>query len=362
MFEFYRGALHWYLQSSCGRFMRSFNENLVKQFEDAKKELEVDVNELYREVAIANTAIVAMVNGRVMSLEAELRQQRRNYETQDMLAGQRMERMMQATWTNVKQLQNMISSATLTKPTEIVQNAIVSSSADGMIQNSQPSLDAFVIDSERPIFSDQAHLWVSEKDIIYKLRDWMTDNSRSRTLWISSPYEPGVAVPSCRAAVMAAIATAWQAEAPIISHSCNRPSRKQLRPGMNHEQIGLISLIYSFIRQLLQFGTIVDEIETNEDGFGALNGEVSSWGPSLRCLRRLLNKTPVVTFCVIESLNDLESNKGRVWCKQMLDVLEERQQQAGVAFNILYSTAGQSLVLPAYVSSRDRHMTSGAFE
>jgi hypothetical protein len=354
--------LHWYLQSSFGRFMRSFNENLVQQFEDAKKDLEVDVNELYREVAIANTAIVAMVNGRVMSLEAELRQQRRNYETRDMLAGQRMEKMMQATWTNVEQLQHMISSANLTKPAETEQNVIAGSSGNGLMQSVQHNLDAFIINSERPTFSDQAHLWVSEKDIIHKLRAWMIDNSRSRTLWISSPYEPGVAVPSCRAAVMAAIAAAWQAEAPIISHYCNRPLRKQLRPGMNYEQIGLISLVYSFIRQLLQFGNIVDEIKTNEDVSSALNGEVSSWGPSLRYLGRLLNKTPVVTFCVIESLNDLESNQGRVWCKQMLDVLKERQQQAGVAFNILYSTAGQSLVLPAYVSSRDRHIASGGFE
>ncbi|OAK94708.1 hypothetical protein IQ06DRAFT_381858 [Phaeosphaeriaceae sp. SRC1lsM3a] len=362
MFEFYGSALNWYLQSSFGRFMRSFNENLVKEFEEAKKDLEADINELYREVAIANTAIVAMVSGRVMRLEAELCQQRRNYETRDMLAGQRMERMMQETWTNVEQLQKMITSAVSSKHEEIVQNSIEGSSDNGFTQNSQHNLDAFIIDSERPSFSNRAHLWVSEKDVIHKLRTWMADNSRSRTLWISSPYEPGIAVPSCRAAVMTAIATAWQAEAPIISHSCSRPSTKHLRLGMNVEQIGLISLVYSFIRQLLQFNNIVDDIETNNDGYNTLSGDVTSWEPGLSCLRRLLNKTPVVTFCVIENLNELESNQGRVWCKELLDVLKERQQQTGVFFNILYSTAGQSLVLPAYVSSGDRHLTPGGFE
>jgi hypothetical protein len=68
---------------------------------------------------------------------------------------------------------------------------------------------------------------------------------------------------------------------------------------MNYEQIGLISLVYSFIRQLLQFSNIFDEFEINEDVSSELNGVVSSWEPGLRCLRRLLDRTPVVTFCVI---------------------------------------------------------------
>jgi hypothetical protein len=358
MFEFYRAALDWYMQPKFGRLMRSFNENLVKEFEDAKKDLEVDVNELYREVAIANTAIVAMVNGRVKSLEAELHRQRQNYEARDMLAGQRMERMMQATWTNVEQLQSMIMSATLHKPLENVQDRIASSPASDLIQDPQHNLDAFVIEHEQPTFYGKAHLWVSEKDVIHKLRVWMTDNTRSRTLWISSPFKPGIAIPSCRAAVMAAIAAAWQAETPIISYSCNRPSRNQLRPGMNTEQVGMISLVYSFIHQLLQFSRVDDEFDTSGNDFTVLNGEVSSWDTSLRFLRILLSKTPVVTFCVIENLNDLEWNNGGAWCKQLLGVLRERQQQAGVSFNILYSTAGQSRVLPTYVSFRDRHMTS----
>jgi hypothetical protein len=131
---------------------------------------------------------------------------------------------------------------------------------------------------------------------------------------------------------------------------------------MDAEQIGLISLVYSFIRQLLQFSNVVDEVEVNEDDLRALNGEASSWGPSLVYLTTLLHKTPFVTFCVVENLNNLESKQGRVWCKQLLDVLRNRQQQTGLISIILYSTAGQSFVLPAHVSSEDRHMTTGGFE
>ena len=112
MFRFYQNAIEWYLQSKFGRFIRSFNENLVKQFEETKKELEDSIGELYREAAIANTAMITMINGKVHSLEAEVRRQRHNFEIQDAVAGQRMQKMMQVTWTGVNQLERMIQSAT----------------------------------------------------------------------------------------------------------------------------------------------------------------------------------------------------------------------------------------------------------
>jgi hypothetical protein len=49
--------------------MRSFNENLVTEFEGAKRDRKVDVN---REVAIANAAINSMVKGRVANLEERI--------------------------------------------------------------------------------------------------------------------------------------------------------------------------------------------------------------------------------------------------------------------------------------------------
>jgi DNA-binding Xre family transcriptional regulator len=52
--------------------MRSFNENLVTEFEGAKRDRKVDVNELHREVAIANAAINSMVKGRVANLEERI--------------------------------------------------------------------------------------------------------------------------------------------------------------------------------------------------------------------------------------------------------------------------------------------------
>jgi hypothetical protein len=135
-----------------------------------------------------------------------------------MLAGQKMERMMQATLMNVEK---MIVSAILSEPEESIGYNTVSASTDGLIGSTQHNFDAFIIDTVQPGFSDLTNLWVSREDVVHKLRAWMSDNLQSRTLWIPSPYEPGVAVPTCRAAVMAAIATAWQAEGPFISYFYN---------------------------------------------------------------------------------------------------------------------------------------------
>jgi len=56
--------------------------------------------------------MITMINGKVHSLEAEVRRQRHNFEIQDAVAGQRIQKMMQVTWTGVNQLERMIQSAT----------------------------------------------------------------------------------------------------------------------------------------------------------------------------------------------------------------------------------------------------------
>lgn len=361
MFGFYSKTLEWYLQSRFGRFVRSFNENFVKEFEDARAEIEDSINELYREASIVNTATVAMLSGQIMHLKAEVHRQRRNYEAKDMLAGQRMEKMVQATWTGVRHIEMIIERAALAQPAERSGGLLEVEAPPPSTPPPKPvelDLDAFIIDNEGSALLSKGCFWMVEKDVLLKLRPWMAENTESRTLWISSPYEPGNAMPGCRASVMMTVAVAWQAETPIISAFCKRPTPAQLRPGLSIEQVGLISLIYSLIRQLVQFKRTDGIIEIDKDDANALDGTAASWTASLRILKVLLQHTPVVTFCVIDGLNDLELNEGRTWCTQLLDVLKERQQQAGTSFNILLSTAGQSMVLSQSIDVKDRFMAT----
>jgi hypothetical protein len=362
MFQFYQSALEWYLQSKLARFARSFNENLAQIFQDAKEDLEDKINELYREAALGNTAMVAMINGKVSHIEAELRRQRRNYEVRDTLAGHRMQTMMQATWIETKHLQWMIESARLSRPAIEPASSLPQIKPTGITRTQAQALglnlESFINGEEGPALFDKGRFWFAEDGVLLKLRTWMTEEAVSRTLWISSPYEPGVAVLGSRAAALATVAAAWQAESPVISYFCKRPLLDRLKPGMSIEQVGLMALVYSFIQQLLQFNGPDVELDFDKNQFSALNGTIQSWEPSLKVLRALLRYTPVLMFCVIDGLNDLEWGDGMSWCKQFLELLDERQRQAGSIFNVLFTTAGQSCLLPLHVEFKDRQMTT----
>jgi len=369
MLLFYQRALEWYLQSKFGRFIRSFNENLVKEFEEAKKELDDSISELYRELAVANTAMVAMVNGKVESLELEILRQRRSYEARDTLAGIRMQKMIQATWTEVKQLESMIEQASRSRlPAEVSSESRIKDVALDCLDKTESlkaletHLSIFIADHEGTSMFDKGRFWLAEKAVLLKLHEWMSENKASRMLWISSPYEMGMAVPGARAAAMATVAAAWQAGTPILSAFCRRSQHNSPRPGISIERTGLISLAYSLIRQLLQFeGTCSGACAVDEKELMALNGDASTWDRCLKLLGGLLEAIPVVTFCVLDGINDFEWGDGAAWCAQLVDVLREqqaKQAQADGAFHILFTTAGQSAVLARRIEAKNRYLTT----
>ena len=121
--------------------------------------------------------------------------------------------------------------------------------------------------------------------------------------------------------------------------------------------------MYSLLSQLLQFSGPEDQLDVSEERLVALDGGKASWDASLKVLRALLDRTPVLMYCVIDGLNDLEWGDGDGWCRQFLDVLLARQQQAGTVLNLLLTTAGQSRVLASCISLEDKHIaTKGARE
>jgi len=75
---------------------------------------------------------------------------------------------------------------------------------------------------------------------------------------------------------------------------------------MSIEQVRLVGLVYSLIYQLLEFSGAEDELDVSKESLAALNGGKESWSASLEVLRSLLDRTPVLMYCVIDGLNDLE--------------------------------------------------------
>ena len=362
MFKFYQKALEWYLQSKLSRAFSSFNENLKQTFDDLMNNLEDNIKELYREASVGSTAMLAMIYGEVSKIKTEQRRQRHNYAAMDTRAGHRMRRMFEATWMENMALkwkvEHLERNRSIIQPESRVQDVTITGITHTEAHMRCPPLEPFINGDEGPAFFSAGRFWTSEDDVLFKLRAWMTETETSRTLWISCPFEPGVTMNGARAAALATVAAAWQAETPIISYFCKRPQMSEVRAGMDMEQMGLIGLVYSFINQLLQFTGQEVELAISGEELAALNGGIESWDTSLAVLRALLDNTPVLMFCVIDGFNDLTWGNGGQWCRQFLEVLFARQRQPERVFNILFTTAGQSQVLPSYVPITDRHITT----
>jgi len=370
MFSFYQSAIEWYLKSKFGRFFRSFNENLVKDFKETKIQLDDCIGELYREAAVANIAMVAMINNKVESLGAEVCRQRRNFEDMDASAGQRMQHMMQVNGAEFKRLRQAFESSEAAalidapgpRPGDEVRGPEVPTKETMALEPMSASglnLTSFIIGEEGPAMFRKGSLWLAGTDTCCRLQAWMAPNAaQSRLLWISSPLETGEAISEARAAALATVAAAWQAKAPVISFFCMRAKLNQLRAGMSVEQLGLLSLVYSFIHQLLQFRGPRDSDTIKKEDLYSLDGKPGSWSISLSILEALLDQTPVVTFCVLDGLHTLEWGDGALWCKQLLRVLFQRQKKPDSFFHILFTTCGQCRLLPQHIQLQDRQMAT----
>lgn len=360
MFRFYRDAIKWYLSSRLTRAFQSFNENLKKGFSDAKEDLEDDINELYRQAFVGSTAMTAIMNGQVSSLEAETRRQRPLYPRHDTSAGHRMFILLEASWMGREfpkpSLESVKSHLTI-EPSAPITDATAPGLSRVQARAYSPALKPFIIGDEGPGLFSQGDFWTVENDVLPKLRTWMVEDVVPHTLWVSSPYDT-TGTTSARATALAVVAAAWQAETPIISHFCKRLQQEKVREGMTIEQAGMVGLVYSLIHQLLQFSQAEDQLDISEESLAALNGSNESWVESLNVLRALLDCTPARMYCVIDGLNDLEWREGREPCQQLLDVLFTRQQREGTVFNILLTTEGQSRVLPTCVKLEDRHIAT----
>ncbi|KAI1086588.1 hypothetical protein F5B19DRAFT_498199 [Rostrohypoxylon terebratum] len=125
---------------------------------------------------------------------------------------------------------------------------------------------------------------------------------------------------------------------------------------MSVEQVGLIGMVYSLICQLLQFSRPSDTLRISKESLKALKQEEGSWDIALEVLEALLQQTPVLAYCVIDGLNDLELGDGGQWCIQFLRILFAHQKLPGITFNILLTTAGQSQILASGIKLEERHM------
>jgi hypothetical protein len=193
-----------------------------------------------------------------------------------------------------------------------------------------------------------------ESGVKSKLEGWLSRESNPQVLWISGPYEPRH-LSSARSASLAIVATANSIGAPVISHFCEKPMSSDKLETQDLENIGLIGLLYSLIHQLMKFGTGKLNVTDNNERLIALNGALESWPQGISLLDDLLQAGSCVQYCIIHGLNDLESGIGSERCSQLVDLLIKRQNARNTAFNLLFTTTGQSRVLSKAILFKNRY-------
>lgn len=99
------------------------------------------------------------------------------------------------------------------------------------------------------------------------------------------------------------ISVARKQNIPVISHFCAASPR-------TNKKAGLVALVYSLIRQLIELAPPMldcdSKCDLSGDRFRLLNGSIASWKDALAILDTLLRYRPPVLFCVIDSLDVFE--------------------------------------------------------
>ncbi|KAH8701648.1 hypothetical protein BGW36DRAFT_355802 [Talaromyces proteolyticus] len=133
-------------------------------FEGAQTEIEKHIGELYRQSHIASAA---------QCVSAELRQQREPSAKKSSIPGYLVMVLLQET------LGRFSSQSRASEPYSTASQA----------RAHEESLRPFVIGDEGPGLLKSCRSWVVEDEVVSRLNDWMTNDTRSGTLWVSSEYE-----------------------------------------------------------------------------------------------------------------------------------------------------------------------------
>ena len=196
-------------------------------------------------------------------------------------------------------------------------------------------------------------------EMFARLREWISSN-QSEMLWVAGPSDH--CYPSKMSAVAATMVKLFaEAKPMVVFNFCDLPSPSTIHDGKSVEEIGLISMVYSMIQQLIEH--VPPKFDSSNDfspnRFTPLNGNVSTLDAALKLFRDLIPLClPYIVF-IIDGIQWLDYRKGLKGCKEFVHTLRQLMtikppdNDPQCVYKILFTTAGNPSCLMQTLDCRE---------
>ena len=139
----------------------------------------------------------------------------------------------------------------------------------------------------------------------------------------------------------------------MIFNFCDLSLEKTLQDGKSGEELGLISMVYSMIQQLIEH--LPPQFDSFNDfglkRFTPLDGNASTLDLALKLFRDLIPLCPRSIIFIVDGIQRLDNRKGQRGCKEFVDTLQQLKTMRPPASNpqcvykVLFTSTGRPLCL-----------------
>ncbi|KAL4970908.1 uncharacterized protein BDV14DRAFT_162255, partial [Aspergillus stella-maris] len=379
-FDFFIKVASWYLKPKSSRWLDSFNANFLTEFENAADLIKKSIQLINEEAQIQNAfqvnAIVPQIDQSLDAVEARIIAQVVQTRKENNEIGSGMYSLLMETARELDSLKKQVQDAlqrspprkmlAITPDTHIQQtielaDGLSRREAEHLCEHLQKIIDQ-VGGTDGIMRAIQAGRLLAEPAMVHVLGKWTQATSgNGQILWIMSPYEIAPQT-SAQLAALGVIWTAIQAKAQFISYICQRP-RLGAGPQFQRaeDKVGILAMVYSLIRQLLQFQPLDDKVLVPKNFVDKFIEPIDeSWSAAMAMLRILLEHTPTLRYCIISDLNLFEGG-ARDMCQEFVNVLFAEVEKVDWPVRVLFTTSGQSRVLGLSVPRESKVMSNKTF-
>ncbi|KAK0514347.1 hypothetical protein JMJ35_002964 [Cladonia borealis] len=175
-----------------------------------------------------------------------------------------------------------------------------------------------------------------------RLRDWAS-SGKSGILWVVGPNDNRY--PSKMSANVAEMVKLFQ-PMPVF-HFCELPNPRTTQDGKSVEEIGLVSMVYSIIQQLIEY--LPPQNYTSKDfslnRFTSLDGTVSTLNAALELMRDLMSVCLPWVIFIVDGIERLDYGQGQQGCEEFVKTLRQltttkpRDGEPQRIYKVLFTTS-----------------------